>query len=353
MVESIETFGIKDAINKKAVKALDLSEMEAYLAMKEVMSGEATPAQIGAFLVSFLAEKTTSLELKGFVKCMKEFANKISPQVSGVVIDTCGTGGDRLKTINISTLTALIVAGAGVPVAKHGNRSVTSVCGSADVLESFGVNILAEPGVVQECIERVGIGFMFAPRFHPAMKHAIGPRREIGVRTVFNMIGPLTNPADAKGQVLGIYDKNCSMLMADTLISVGVNRFFIVNNEHGADELLPVGKNHVVEGKNGKIIEHEMTSRDFGVPEVKISDLICGKDKSKLIEIFGKLLRDEGSRPLKNAVLMNSALAIITGSKSDDFKDAFEIARNSLESGAAAEKLKELVLASGGDLDKY
>ncbi|MHA1369222.1 MAG: hypothetical protein ACTSRA_05870, partial [Promethearchaeota archaeon] len=148
-------------------------------------------------------------------------------------------------------------------------------------------------------------------------------------------------------------DKNCSMLMADTLISVGVNRFFIVNNEHGADELLPVGKNHVVEGKNGKIIEHEMTSRDFGVPEVKISDLICGKDKSKLIEIFGKLLRDEGSRPLKNAVLMNSALAIITGSKSDDFKDAFEIARNSLESGAAAEKLKELVLASGGDLDKY
>ncbi|MFX0099496.1 MAG: anthranilate phosphoribosyltransferase [Candidatus Hodarchaeota archaeon] len=353
-MEKLEkNFGIKDAIHKKIVDKKKLTESEAYTVMHEIMSGSATPAQIGAFLVSLKTQGADIMEIKSFVTCMKDFANVIKPKVSKPVVDTCGTGGDELKTINISTITALVAAGAGIPVAKHGNRSVTSPCGSADVFEAAGVNLTAAPETVEKCIEKVGIGFMFAPVFHPAMKHAIGPRREIGLRTVFNILGPLTNPANASGQVLGVFSNDVSSIMAKVLKELDVKRFYIVHNEHGADELLPVGKNYIVERVGSELREYTMEASYFKLEPVKRGELVSCSTKEDSLKAFVEIMKGSGSDAMKKAVLMNSALAIMAGEGASDVIDAIEVAKNSLESGDALEKLKLLVQETSGDLGKY
>jgi anthranilate phosphoribosyltransferase len=349
-----EKIGIKEAIHKNIIERKALDPAEAYAAMRDILLGNATPAQVGAFLVALKVHEPGTAEVAALVRCMKDFANIIHPVSNHPVVDTCGTGGDTLKTINISTLSALVAAGAGVTIAKHGNRSVTSACGSADILEYLGVNIMASPATVEHSISKVGIGFMFAPVFHPAMKHAAGPRKEIGLRTVFNVLGPLTNPAGATGQVLGVYDNGLATLMASVLIDAGVRRFFIVHNEHGADELLPAGKNHVHErSSDGKVNSRVLLAKDFGLSDALLPDLLVNKGKEAAIRAFINILKGAGPRALVDAVLMNSALAIIAGEKTSDFIKATSRGRASLESGAALGKLRQLVEESGGSIEQF
>ncbi|MBN2152105.1 MAG: anthranilate phosphoribosyltransferase [Candidatus Lokiarchaeota archaeon] len=349
-----ENKGIKEAIHKKIIERKALDPEEAYAAMRDILLGNASPAQIGAFLVALKVHEPETVEVAALVRCMKDFGNMIHPATDRAIVDTCGTGGDALKTINISTLSALVAAGAGVTIAKHGNRSVTSACGSADVLEHFGVNIAAAPTTVERSISDAGIGFMFAPVFHPAMKHAAGPRKEIGLRTIFNVLGPLTNPAGASGHVLGVYDEELAPLMASVLVDAGVKRFFIVHNEHGADELLPAGKNQVFERLvDGTVAARSLEAADFGLPDASPSDMMVDKDKESGIRAFSEILRGSGPRALVDAVLMNSALAIMAGEKATDIKEAVKLARASIESGAAIDKLRDLVVASGGSVQQF
>ena len=235
---------IKENI-KKLVNGADLTHEESAASMKEIMSGEATNTQIGAFLTALRMKGETSNEITAFTSVMKQYCNQISPTVKGRLVDTCGTGGDKIKTFNISTTAAFVVAGADVAVAKHGNRSVTSKCGSADVLEMLGLNLSIVPEDVERAIEEVGVGFMFAPAFHPAMKYAIGPRREVGIRTVFNVLGPLTNPADANAQLLGVYDPRLTEPLANSLKSLGSEEAMVVHGLNGLDEISTIGKTRV------------------------------------------------------------------------------------------------------------
>ena len=284
---------------------------------------------------------------------MKDHAMQISPKIQGTLLDTCGTGGDVLKTFNISTLSALVAAGAGIPVAKHGNRSVTSHCGSADVLEQAGVKIDAEPEIVENCITNANIGFMFAPVFHPAMKHVVIPRKEVGLRTVFNVLGPLTNPANAEGQILGVYTPEIMNLMGNTLQKTGVKRFFIVHNELGADEILPSGRNLILQYLGDTLESKVLKPEDFKMEECDKGELQVSMDKVQILKMFVKILKDEAPIRFKNAVLMNSALAVVAGSLTDELNEALVIARESLESGAALEKLKLMVSESTGELDQF
>jgi anthranilate phosphoribosyltransferase len=249
---------IKEAI-QLLVDHKNLSFELAQQSMREIMAGEATPSQIGAFLTSLRMKGETVDEITAFAGIMRENAVHINPQVDGRTVDTCGTGGDLLKTFNVSTTAAFVAAGGGVSIAKHGNRSVTSKCGSADVLEAVGVNLNATPSVVQKCIEDVGIGFMFAPAFHPAMKNAIIPRREIGVRTVFNILGPLTNPANATAQVLGVYDSDLVDPLAKVLHRLGIEEALVVHGVGGLDEISTIGKTKLAWLKDGEITSKEIT----------------------------------------------------------------------------------------------
>ncbi|MEM3162435.1 MAG: anthranilate phosphoribosyltransferase, partial [Candidatus Bathyarchaeia archaeon] len=232
---------IREAI-ENLVNREGLSYREASESMKEIMSGEATPSQIAAFLTALRMKGETVEEIMAFASVMRSFCHKINPRVSGRLVDTCGTGGDRIKTFNVSTAAAFVVAGAGVPVAKHGNRSVTSKSGSADVLEHLGLNLNVPHETVEKAIEKIGVGFMFAPMFHPAMKHAAGTRREIGIRTVFNILGPLTNPAMANAQVIGVYDAGLVDKMAHVLRGLGLQEAMVVHGLDGLDEISTVGE---------------------------------------------------------------------------------------------------------------
>nr|MDO8117835.1 anthranilate phosphoribosyltransferase [Candidatus Sigynarchaeota archaeon] len=343
---------VQKMIHKRILHHETSSAEEAYTAMQMIMNENATQAQIGAFLVALKVLEPTIDEVSAFVRCMKDNARKISPTTGGACIDTCGTGGDALKTTNISTLAALVVAGAGIPVAKHGNRSVTSACGSADILEHFGVNIMADPATVEKSIDTFGIGFMFAPVFHPAMKNVVVPRREIGLQTVFNVLGPLTNPATITGQILGVFDFNIADMMARVLQANGISKFFIVNNECGADELLPCKKNRVLRASGSKIDTLVLYASDFGLSEVSRDAIPDIHGKEEAIQAFiGVLSGNERFHALRDAVLMNAALGIIAGEKTNDIITAVEIARESLSSGKALDKLFQLVEASGGKLD--
>ena len=346
-------FGIKEALNQRVVDHAVLDASQAYATMHDIMDGTATPAQIGAFLVALKIQEPTIEEISAFVKCMKDFAAIITPTTTDSVVDTCGTGGDVLKTINISTLSALVTAGAGVVVAKHGNRGVTSSCGSADVLEQAGVNIMASPAVVERSINDCGIGFMFAPVFHPAMKNVVGPRKEVGLRTIFNVLGPLTNPANASGQVLGVYDESIADTMAKVLMELGVQKFFIVHNDHGADEVLPAGNNIILERVGDAIESRVLVAEDFGIDPASVEDLQVGTSKDDIMHAFISILKGTGPKALTDAVIMNSALAIVIGGKTTDLQVAARLARDSLETGAAIEKLKALVIASGGNIEQY
>ncbi|MBY9006675.1 MAG: anthranilate phosphoribosyltransferase [Candidatus Lokiarchaeota archaeon] len=336
---------------KKVTKNIDLSIQEAKNIMHEIMSGKITNAQLGAFLVALSMKGESIEEIIGFAKIMRKFANQIEPKVSGELLDTCGTGGDKIKTFNISTISAIVVAGAGVSVAKHGNRAVTSKCGSADLLEGLGININLEPNHVKSCIEKVGIGFMFAPLFHPAMKHAMPTRRELKLRTVFNILGPLTNPANAKCHVLGVFNKDLAPIMAKVLKELDAKYVFTVHNSLGIDELVPTGINYITELNNGNIESYAITNKDFNLPDCNINDLLAGNFDENL-KIAINILKNQTNDAKFNTVLMNSALALKSVNIANDFQEGVSIAKESIESGKAFEKLKSFIEFSGGDIQK-
>lgn len=328
---------IKEAINL-LVQGKNLSEDEMVGAMRDIMEGQATDAQIASFLTALRIKGETTQEITGAAKVMREKATKIkAPEYT---VDTCGTGGDMSHTFNISTTSALIVAACGIPVAKHGNRSVSSRSGSADVLEALGVKIDLEPEKVEKCLEATGFGFMFAPLFHPAMKYAIGPRREMGIRTVFNILGPLTNPADTKRQVLGVFSNALTEPLAEVLANLGATRAFIVHGEDGLDEITNTEKTKISELKDSRIDTYFITPEDLGFARAKREDLLGGtaEENAKItIDIL------EGKKgPKRDVVIMNAAVALLSGDRVKSFSEAIEKASGAIDSGAARKKLEEI-----------
>ena len=341
----------------EAVRALvdrrDLSRLEAAAAMEAIMSGAATNAQIAAFLTALRMKGETVEELIGFAQVMRQKAVKI--RASGadlaqtgtdreMLIDTCGTGGDASGTFNVSTATAFVVAGAGLKVAKHGNRSVSSLCGSADVVETLGINIELSPAKVARCVDEVGIGFLYAPLLHTAMKHVMAARREMGVRTVFNMLGPLTNPAGANAQVIGVYSAALTEPLARVLAELGTIRAFVVHGADGLDEISNTGESHIAEVHEGVVRSSRVRPEDFDVPRAAIGDL-QGGDRQENAEIIRRVLGGEPG-PRRDIVLMNAAAALVAGGKAGDFKAGMALAARSIDSGAARRKLEALVALS-------
>jgi anthranilate phosphoribosyltransferase len=340
---------IQDCI-QKLIEGNSLSFNESTQLMQEIITGKTTNAQTGALLTALRIKGESTEELFAFANVMKNHCLQIKPHVQGKLVDTCGTGGDRVKTFNVSTAAAFVIAGAGIPVAKHGNRAVTSKSGSADVLERLGLNLAMSPNDVQGAIEKVGIGFMFAPAFHPAMRFATQPRKEIGIRTVFNLLGPLTNPANATGQLLGVYDSKLVVPLANVLNSLGCQEAMVVHGLDGLDEISTLGKTCIAHLKLGQVHQLTVSPEFFGVKQAETSDLkVSSVDESaKIIQtiLSGKNLSD----PKAELVLVNSAAGIIVGGKADNFAEAIQIAKKSILSGAAYSKLKELIRISNNSL---
>lgn len=334
----------------RLVEFQHLTEEEAREAMRCIMSGEATPAQIGSFLTALRMKGETAEEIAALAKVMRESATRISPKVNGVLVDTCGTGGDRIKTFNISTAAMFVAAGAGVVVAKHGNRSVTSRAGSADVVEALGVRIELSPREVERTIEEVGIGFMFAPLFHGAMRHAMGPRKELGLRTVFNLLGPLTNPAGARAQVVGVYNASLTEVLSLALARLGCERAMVVHGLDGLDELSTLGATRISELKDGEVRTYTLEPENLGI-ERATSQAIAGSDAvgnaRMLLEV---LLGRRG--PKRDIVALNAAAAIVVGGMASDLREGLEMAEEAMDSGRAYEKLVQLVEATGGDVGR-
>ena len=329
---------IREAISK-VVNGEDLTESEAIETMNEIMSGEATPAQIASFITALRLKGETIEEITGCARVMREKATKIETN-QPLLVDTCGTGGDGAHTFNISTTAAFVVAGAHIPVAKHGNRSVSSRSGSADVLKTLGVNIEVEPEVVGRCIDEIGIGFLFAPRLHGAMKYAIGPRREIGIRTIFNILGPLTNPAGAQAQVLGVYDKNLTQPLAQVLRNLGSKHVFVVHGEDGLDEITTTTNTYISELVDGEVRSYTLNPTELGVLTAEPQDLAGGTPEENAAMTLAILEGEPG--PKRNIVLLNAAAAIVSGGKADNLRDGIALAEEVLDSGKALEKLAAL-----------
>jgi len=333
---------IKEAIGK-VMLGEDLSGEEAEAVMGQIMDGEATPAQIGAFLTALRLKGETVEEITGCARAMRRSAIPVRPRRRDLV-DTCGTGGDRTGTFNISTTAAFVVAGAGLGVAKHGNRSVSSHCGSADLLEALGVNLELTPEQVAHCIDEVGIGFLFAPRLHPAMKHAIGPRREMGVRTIFNILGPLTNPAGATRQIMGVYDPNLTSPLAQVLGRLGGQAAFVVHGADGLDELSTTGINRVSHLRDDSVKDFCLDPAKLGLPEARLEDL-RGGTANENAQITQAILAGERG-PRRDVVLLNAAAALVAGGVARDFKEGLQQAAEAIDSGRAREKLEGLVAFS-------
>ncbi len=330
---------LKEVLNKLVARR-DLSAEEAEGAMNEVMSGEATPAQIAAFITALRMKGETVEEITACAKVMREKVVPIALKTRNV-IDTCGTGGDKSNTFNISTATALVAAAAGLAVAKHGNRSVSSQCGSADVLKELGVNLEISPQKMGACIDTVGIGFLFAPLLHPAMKYAIGPRRELGLRTVFNILGPLTNPAGAKLQLLGVYDARLTAVMARVLGKLGSERAMVVHGGDGLDELTLSGPSKVAEYHNGAVTVCTVAPEDFGLNSASL-DKLRGGDSAENAAIMRAVFKGEKG-PRRDAVLMNAAAALVVGGRAGNWVEGVKMAAEAIDCGAAAKKLRDLV----------
>ncbi|MGD0331051.1 MAG: anthranilate phosphoribosyltransferase [Nitrososphaeria archaeon] len=337
----------------KLTEREDLCYEESQDIMKEIMSGKAESTQIAAFLTALRMKGETVEEITAFAKVMREYCRRIHPLVRGRLVDTCGTGGDKIKTFNISTAAAFVVAGAGVTVAKHGNRSVTGKSGSADVLERLGLNLNMSQEAVEKAIENVGLGFMFAPAFHPAMKFAAGPRRELGIRTVFNVLGPLTNPANADAQVLGVYDHRLTEPLAHVLNNLGCKEAMVVHGLDGLDEISTIGKTVISWLKQDEVSTIETVPEDFDVKLARPEE-IEGTTPDESAEITFKILNGcvDANDPKREIVLVNGVAGIIVGGKAEDFGYGIELARESIESGAAYKKLKMLVKVSDGNLSK-
>ncbi|NOZ70159.1 MAG: anthranilate phosphoribosyltransferase [Deferribacteres bacterium] len=328
---------IKEALNLLTEKR-DLTEEQMAEAMRDIMEGRATDAQIACFLTALRMKGETVGEITGAARVMREKVTRI--KAPGDTVDTCGTGGDMSRTFNISTTSALVVAACGVPVAKHGNRSVSSSCGSADVLEALGIKIDLEPLKVEKCLQETGFGFMFAPLFHPAMKYAIGPRKEMGIRTVFNILGPLTNPAGAERQVLGVFSDELTGPMAEVLANLGVRHAFIVHGEDGLDEITNTDRTKISELKDGSIDTYYISPEDMGLRKARREDL-AGGDAGENAKITVSILEGEKG-PKRDIVIMNAAAALVAGGRAGDMKEGVEKASAAIDTGAALEKLREI-----------
>ena len=332
---------------QEAIQALiagaDLDRKKARAVMDQIMSGGATDAQIGAFLVALRIKGESVDEIVGCAEGMREKATPIETARADL-IDTCGTGGDGSGTFNISTTVAFVACGAGLAVAKHGNRSISSQCGSADVLSEMGVNIEASPEQVGECIDEVGIGFLFAVALHGAMKHAIGPRKELATRTVFNVLGPLTNPAGARRQLIGVYDGALTEKLAGVLNELGSERAFVVHGSDGLDEITLTGPTKLSELNNGRVSTREICPEDFGLERVA-ADALAGGDAARNAEILQMVL-DGKTGPQRDVVLLNAAAAIAAGGLAEDMATAINMARESIDSGKARQALDRLVEVS-------
>lgn len=315
----------------------DLTTEEAEDAIKKIFN-EATDAQIAAFLIALKMKGETPDEIAGLAKGMKKAANIISPQVGGTLVDTCGTGGDVHNTINVSTAAAIVTAGAGVSVAKHGNYSITSLSGSADVLRELGIKIDRIPDDVRKSIETAGIGFMLAPVFHPAMKRVGGLRKELGVRTVFNILGPLTNPANAKAQVIGVFDKSLCEPLAEVLKKLGTERALVVHGD-GMDEISNISETFVAELKDGKVSTYTLMPEDLGIKCAVANDIAGGTPAENAQDIIYILKGEKG--PKRDIVVMNAAAALYVAGKADSIKDAVSLAEDAIDSGKAMEKLEQ------------
>lgn len=308
-----------------------------------IFEGQVVEPQIAAFLTAMRCKPVTAPELAGLAKSLREHAVKVDAGVDNLV-DTCGTGGAAVKTFNISTAAALVAAGAGVHIAKHGNRGITSKCGSADVLAELGVNIEAGPDIVTRCISEVGIGFMFAPKYHPAMKYVQPVRKTLGFRTVFNFLGPLANPAGAQAQVMGVADEGLMPVVAEALNLLGVSRAMIVHSS-GLDEISTMGPTKITELKAGKLTQWTLYPGDCGIKTTTL-DTLAGGDAKNNADIVKNILNGKDNGPRKDIVVLNAAAAIMVGGLSDDFASAVRIAGQSIESGEAMRRLETLVNVS-------
>jgi anthranilate synthase/phosphoribosyltransferase len=332
---------IKEAI-AKVMERQDLTEVEAEAAMTQIMEGQATPAQIGAFLTALRMKGESVAEIAGCARAMRRSAVPVHPSRAESVVDTCGTGGDGSGTFNISTTAAFVVAGAGQPVAKHGNRSVSSRCGSADVLEALGVNLELTPDQVAACVDEVSIGFLFAVKLHPAMKHAIGPRRELGVRTIFNLLGPLTNPAGAPAQVMGVYDPAWTEPLAQVLGALGSQAAFVVHGADGLDELSTTGPNRVSALRDGRVETITLDPADLGFARARAADLSGGSAEENAVITRGILSGTlNGAR--RDVVVLNAAAALVAGGQAKTLHEGIRQAKHSLDSGAALQALDHLI----------
>lgn len=332
---------IRDAI-RKVVGREDLTEAEAVAAMTEIMDGEATPSQIAGFITALRMKGETVDEVTGFARVMREKSIKIpTSRKATAIIDTCGTGGDNLGTFNVSTTAAFVVAGAGVPVAKHGNRAMSSKCGSADVLEALGVAITLSPENVGRCVDEVGIGFMFAPAHHPSMKHAVVPRKEIGIRTVFNVLGPLTNPAGAKRQLIGVSEPGLVELLAGALLRLGSEHAIVAHGLDGIDELSTVGRTKIAELRDGKLDTYEISPADVGLKKAAVADLAQGLDPAASAGIAREVLSGK-TGPRRDIVVLNAGAALKVAGKVSSLEEGIALAGKAIDDGSAAKALDGL-----------
>jgi len=329
---------IKEAI-QTLIAGRSLSMDEAASVMEEIMNGEATPAQFGSFVTALRLKGETVDEIIGLAKTMRVKAVPVI--INEPVVDTCGTGGDGLSTFNISTAAAFVAAGAGLKVAKHGNRAMSSQCGSADILEALGVRIDLNAQQVKRCLDEVGMGFMFAPVFHPAMKYAAAPRREIGIRTVFNILGPLTNPAGAKAQVIGVADSSLVKKLALALQGLGCHHALVVHGEDGLDEITITNKTQVCELKDGHLESYTISPEDLGLSRAELNDLKGGTVSENATLLCSILAGTPG--PQRDVVLMNAAAVLLAGDRVATLQQGLALAKEVIDSGHARSKLEQLI----------
>ncbi len=330
----------------KIIKGDDLSETQMSQMISEIFSGNVTDAQIGAMMAALATKGETFQELAGAARAMRRKAIRIQASAA-TIVDTCGTGGDGAQTFNISTTTAFVVAGCGVTVAKHGNRSVSSQCGSADLLEALGVNLDTNPEIVEEAVQEIGIGFLFAPLFHGAMRHAAKARKEVGIRSIFNMLGPLTNPAAANCQLLGVYAPELTEMFANALQLLGAKRAFVVHGHDGLDEISVCAPTRVSELKDGLIRTYDITPEQFFGKPASSGDLSGGSPEENA-EITRKILDGEKG-PKRNVVLLNAAAALLAAERAKDLREGIQMAETSIDEGSAAEKLEALIEYTQGN----
>jgi anthranilate phosphoribosyltransferase len=329
----------------------DLSFENASMIMKEIMTGKIPSSRIAAFLIALRMKGESPEEIRAFASVMREYALKVPTDIPNLV-DTCGTGGDAIKTFNISTISALIAASCGVPIAKHGNRAVSGTCGSADLLEALGVNINANVEDIKLALEQAHFGFMFAPAFHPAMKFVMPTRKELGVRTVFNILGPLTNPALAKGQILGVFSKDLVKPMAEVLSKLGIQKGFVFHSEPGIDEIVPISTVYLAEINGDKVSYSEKSAKEFNLQPITI-DMIKGADIQTNTKIALEILSGKDKSIRSDIAILNAAYGILASGLANDLENAKQIAKDAIQNNKPIENLKKIIMLTKGDLKKF